>query len=157
MEDLINKAKEILIKVPFLIIATVNIDGSPHCSPVFCAYDESYNFFWNSQMNSGHSNNIKNNQDVFCVIFDSSVKEGDGKGVYMKGKAFEIDKKEEAKYALEVFYKKKGKELKSEELYTGDSKRRFYKFVPEKFWINTFEKVNDLPNDGKIQIDLFTK
>lgn len=154
MNPNIIKAKEILANTPYLVVASVDKDGLPNNSPMFSAYDEQYNFFWNSQLNSKHSENIRNNLNVFCVVFNSSVKEGDGMGVYMKGKSFELNDKEETKYAMKIFYTKKGKDPKSEELYLGDSPRRFYKFVPEIFYINTYEKVNGLPVDGKIEIKL---
>lgn len=154
MNPNIIKAKNILENIPYLIIASIDESGLPNNSPMFSVYDKNYNFFWNSQINSKHSKNIRNNPNVFCVVFNSSVKEGDGLGVYMEGKAFEINNKDETKDAMKIFYTKKGKDPKPEELYLGDSPRRFYKFVPEKFYINTYEKINGLPVDGKIEIKL---
>ncbi|MCX6753838.1 MAG: pyridoxamine 5'-phosphate oxidase family protein [Candidatus Nomurabacteria bacterium] len=154
MDQKILKAKEILESSPYLVIASVDKNSMPNNSPMFSAYDEKYNFYWNSQIDSKHSENIRNNPNVFCVIFNSSVKEGDGSSVYMEGKAYELNEKEETRYAMKVFYAKKGKDPKPEELYLGDSPRRFYKFVPNKFFINTYEKINGLPVDGKVEIKL---
>ena len=118
---------------------------------MFTAHDEKYTFYWNSLTNSKHSENIRVNPNVFCVIFDSSIKEG---GVYMSGKAFEINNSEELKKVFKYYYAKRGKEPDSVDPYLEENPRRFYKFIPEKFYMNTYERINGLPVDGKIEIKL---
>ena len=154
MPEYITKAKEILAQIPYLTIASVGKDGEPHNSPVFSVYDQNYNFFWNSQKEAKHSENIRNHSKIFCVVYNSSVGEGDGKGVYMKGQAFEINDKVEATYALKIFYEKKNKTPPNAEDYLDESPRRYYKFVPDFVYLNTFEKMNGLPVDGKVEIKL---
>jgi general stress protein 26 len=151
MEQLIIKAKQILESSPYLVVASVDKNGMSNNSPMFSVYDEKYTFFWNSQINSKHSENIRVNPDVFCVVFDPSIKDG---GTYMPGKAYEINDHEELKKIFKIYYAKRGKAPDSVEIYLNENQGRFYKFVPEKFYMNTYERINGLPVDGKIEIKL---
>jgi general stress protein 26 len=154
MEDLVVKAKEILKEVPYLTIASITPEGLPHNTPVFTVHDENYNFFWNSEVTSQHSKNIRNSPQVFCVIYNSSVAQGKGKGVYILGKAYELNDSEELKEALEVFYGGIGKEPKPFDFFLGENTKRFYKFVPERFWLNELNKKDGIIVDGKTEIIL---
>src|SRR3989344_4621199 len=97
-----NKAKDIISKILYITIATSSKDGTPWNSPVYSAYDEDYNFFWASDQNGQHSKNIKENDQVFIVIYDSTVPEGTGEGVYIQAKAHALTDEKEILKALEV-------------------------------------------------------
>ncbi len=47
----------------------------PWNSPVYSAFDKDYNFYWASWKENQHSKNIKENEKVFVVIYDSTVPE----------------------------------------------------------------------------------
>jgi general stress protein 26 len=79
-------AKEIIEKIQYITIATVSKDGEPWNTPVYSAYDEDYNFYWISWKENQHSKNIAENNQVFSVIYDSTVPEGTGEGVYIRQK-----------------------------------------------------------------------
>ncbi|MBI2028282.1 MAG: pyridoxamine 5'-phosphate oxidase family protein [Candidatus Levybacteria bacterium] len=83
-KELNKRAREIIAKILYITIATSTKDGIPWNSPVYSAFDESYNFYWISWLENQHSKNIKDNNQVFIVIYDSTVPEGMGKGVYIQ-------------------------------------------------------------------------
>ncbi len=151
MNDLKEKAKILIEKVPYITIASVTKDGLPWNSPVFAVYDEEYNFYWNSAVESQHSKNIKANNNVFVVIYDTSVSEGQGFGVYIQGEAKELGSGLELEKALNIFYNKKNKEPKPQENFLNESSQRFYKLKIIKCWVNIYDK-NHTPPDYKEEI-----
>lgn len=152
-QELVQKAKQVLEKIPYITIASVTKDGLPWNSPVYGVHDEEYNFFWNSAVNSQHSQNIAENKNIFIVVYDSTVLEGAGFGVYIEAEAKELIEGDELAHALEIFYKAKGKEPKGQSFFTGVSIRRFYKATPKKVWVNAYDKTKT-PPDFKVQIKL---
>jgi uncharacterized protein YhbP (UPF0306 family) len=85
-----QKAAEIIKKIPYITLATSSKDNQPWNSPLWSAFDKDLNFYWASDYKSVHSTNIRNNSKVFCVIYDSTMAEGTGEGVYFSGNVYEI-------------------------------------------------------------------
>ena len=100
----IEKAKAIIAKIMYITIATVSKDGKPWNVPVYSAYDEKFNFFWNSWKENEHSQNIRSSNNIFLAIYDSTMPEGTGKGVYVKAKAYELDDPKEIEHAVKYIY-----------------------------------------------------
>ena len=150
----IEKAKAIIEKIIYITIATVSKDGKPWNTPVYSAYDEKFNFFWASWKENEHSKNVRNNSEVFLVIYDSTTLEGTGEGVYVKAKAFELNDPKEIEHALKYLYGRKNKTPRKAEEFLGDYPRRVYKAVPEKFWINSDGEVNGNFVDTRIEVSL---
>ena len=155
--DNVAKAKEIISKIIYITIASVSKDGRPWNTPVYSAFDENYNFFWASWRENEHSKNIRSNPDVFLVIYDSTVPEGTGGGVYVKAKAYEINDSKEIEYAVKYLYGRKNKTPRKAEEFLGNYPRRVYKATPEKFWINTEGEVNGNYVDKRVEVNLFKK
>lgn len=127
----------------------------PWNSPVYSAFDQNYNFYWASDQNGQHSKNIKENPDVFLVIYDSTAAEGTGEGVYVKAKAYELTDEEEILHALEVLDKRVGKTKERDaKAFLEDYPRRVYKAVPEKFWMNSDGDVNGNYIDIRVEVEL---
>ena len=82
MEETVKAAQQIIASNIYMTIATADESGKPWISPVFFAYDVSYNLFWVSSKNALHSTNIAKRSQVAIVIFDSTLPEGAGTGVY---------------------------------------------------------------------------
>lgn len=141
MSDYHNKrAKEILYGITYATVATSGSDGQPWNSPVYYNHDDALNFYWVSDKEGQHSRNIAENNRVFIVIYDSTVPEGDGEGVYILAKAVQVTDPQEI---LKVRRIKKGSHFEqSPDEFLGDSVRYMYKAVPEKIWMNDAE-VND--------------
>lgn len=156
--SLIDKAKEIISKILYINIATSTKDGIPWNSPVYSAYDESYNFYWASDQNGQHSKNIKENNQIFIVIYDSTVLEGTGEGVYIQAKAHALTDENEILEALEVLDKRVGKtKERNANEFLGKYPRRVYKAVLEKVWMNGDGDVNGNYIDIRMEVDLLNK
>ena len=133
--DNVTLAKGIIEKILYITIASVTPDGKPWNSPVYSAYDEKYNFYWISWTKNQHSKNINHNPNVFLSIYDSTVPEGTGEGVYVQGKAYELTDRTEIEFADELINKRVGDKGRNADLFLNKSPRRMYKVVPEKFWV----------------------
>lgn len=154
-KELNKRAREIIAKILYITIATSTKDGIPWNSPVYSAFDESYNFYWISWLENQHSKNIKDNNQVFIVIYDSTVPEGMGKGVYIQAKAYGLDREKEIEHALSYLdgrVSKKGHHKISQ--FIGTMPRRIYKAVPEKIWVNDEGGINGEYIDTREEIDL---
>lgn len=136
-----KQAATILKNIIYITLATVTPEGKPWNSPLYSTYDQDLNFYWSSDKKGVHSNNVRDNNEAFIVIYDSTVPEGTGEGVYMIGKAYELADKDEILIARTTTQSRKGKKPGKNELikFTGDSIRRVYKFVPSKIWMNDVE------------------
>lgn len=161
MEDKhLTRAKEIIQKILYINIATVSKDGQPWNTPVYSAYDEDYNFFWASDQNGQHSTNIKENNKIFIVIYDSTAPEGTGEGVYILAKAYELTNEEEISHALSYLDGRANKQKDSKTRVTefqGEMPRRVYKAVPERVWANDDGEINGNYIDIRIEVDLLKK
>lgn len=154
MEDYKIRAKRIIEEILYITIATSSKDGMPWNSPVYSAFDENYNFFWVSDQNSQHSKNIKENNNVFLVIYDSTILEGQGEGVYIQARAYELTDTSEITHALKCLDGRVGKKSHSPEQFLEDMPRRVYKAVPEKFWVNDDGELNGNYIDVRTEVDL---
>ena len=156
----VKKARGIIEKILYITIATASKDGKPWNSPVYSAFDEDYNFYWASWRENQHSKNIKENNQVFIVIYDSTVPEGTGEGVYIKAKAYELGDEKEIEHALSYLdgraNKKKDPKTRVAQ-FQGDKPRRVYKAVLEKVWINGEGDVNGEYIDTREEVDLLKK
>lgn len=155
--ELTDRAKKVISRILYITIASVSKDGIPWNSPVYSAFDENYNFFWASDQNGQHSKNIADNSNIFIVIYDSTVPEGTGFGVYIKARAYMLIETDEIKNALTYLdgrvHKKKDTKTRVAE-FQGDNPRRVYKAVPEEVWVNSDGDVNGKFIDTRIKIDL---
>lgn len=149
-----EKAKSIIEKIIYITIATVSKDGKPWNSPVYSAYDKKFNFFWASWKENEHSKNVRNNADVFLVIYNSTAPEGTGEGVYIKAKAQELNDPKEIEHALKYLYGRKNKAPRKVVEFLGDFPRRVYKAIPEKFWINTDGEISGNFIDKRVEVNL---
>src|SRR5919205_4480788 len=95
-----QKSKDIISKVLYITISTASKDGTPWNSPVYSAFDQDYNFYWASDQNGQHSKNIAENDKVFIVIYDSTIPEGTGEGVYIQARAYKLEGAQDIEYGL---------------------------------------------------------
>lgn len=152
--SLIQEAKSIIEKNLYITLATVGKDGLPWSSPVYAAYDEEYNFYWASGKNSKHSINIKENDLISFVIFDSSVAWGKGKGVYFQAKAFELLDEKDILYAFKYRYGRINQPETPIEEFLNDAPRRIYKAVPQKVWVSLDAEEDGYFVDKRVEIPL---
>jgi len=154
-EEFIKRAKEIIEKIIYITIASVTPEGKPWNSPVYSAYDkDSYTFYWVSPRATQHSKNIAENPDVFLAIYNSTVPEGTGEGVYVQAQASVVTDPKEMARAIYLLYTRKKKVLKDISCFLDLRPRRIYKAVPEKVWLNSTERIGDEDCDTRVEIKL---
>lgn len=136
MKDLSKRAREIIANINYITIASVTPDGLPWNSPVFSGYDKDYNFYWGTHKDSQKAKNIANNENVFLVIYDSTVPPGTGEGVYVKAKAQQIVDPQEVKETFNLLKNRHATDFWDYEAVGADGPVRLYKAVPEKVWMN---------------------
>jgi general stress protein 26 len=128
---------DIVSRVRYAVIATVDENGQPWNTPVFVSVDTKLNVFWDSRTDSQHSQNIQKNSRVFIVLFDSGAA-SNGKtkqGVYIKATAEMVKGEENLNYYAKL--RSKIKPIENAELeFTGASPKRIYKATPDKLWVN---------------------
>lgn len=132
-----KRAAEILGTIRYATIATATRAGKPWNSPVSSVHDDDLNIYWFSDKSNQHSQNIRENEDVFIIFYDSTVPEGAGMGVYIEAKAYEIEEVNEIQKARKL---KKGVEESDPHTFLGDAIGRVYKAVPQRIWMNDAEK-----------------
>lgn len=149
-----KRAAEIINQILYITIATVSEDEQPWNSPVYSGFDKDLNFYWSSDRDGQHSKNIRANGKAFLVIYDSTVAEGQGEGVYLLCDAVELGEHDEIMAARRVTQSRKGQldEMTSDEpaKFTGDKIRRVYKATPKHIWMNDVE----LDENGKYIRDI---
>lgn len=136
-----EKAKRIVESNIYMTIATASTDAMPWITPVLCAYDSNYNFFWVSALDAVHSKLIQENDRVAIAIFDSHAIPGAVDGIYIIARAHEL-MDAELEHGCDVFYtrrypdpeirKDKGRHPKD---FQGQSPRRMYAAVPERVFV----------------------
>jgi len=161
-KDLVKRAKQIVAQIKYITIASVTPDGKPWNSPVFTAYDENFNFYWNSWTENQHSINVANLPQVFLVIYDSTSAEGTGQGVYIEATVEVVTDKEEIESPRLLMQARKDKlssKLRSADEFLGDYPRRVYKAIPKRIWMNGEGAVNGNYVDTRVELDFaeFTK
>jgi uncharacterized protein YhbP (UPF0306 family) len=153
-DKFVERAKRIISKILYVTIATTNKNGEPWNSPVYSAFDENYNFYWASDQNGQHSKNIAENENVFIVIYDSTVAEGTGEGVYIKAKAQKLEDEQEILNALKYLDGRVGKKPHEPKGFANEMPRRIYKAIPEKFWVNDDGDIDGNYIDIRIEVKI---
>lgn len=82
-----DKSKNILETIRYATISSVDNKNRPWAAPVWYVFDEDYNIYWWSPIDSQHSKNIEYNSNIYITVFDSTAPEGDGFGLYMRAEA----------------------------------------------------------------------
>lgn len=125
-----KRAAEIINNIVYLTIASVTPKGDAWNTPVYGFYDQELNLYWISDKNSQHSQNVRNHPVVSIVIYDSTVPEGEGEGVYMLAEVEELHDE------VEVVNRKQKPETKT---IRGNEILCVYKAKLTKAWMNDVE------------------
>lgn len=155
MIQMVAKAKKEIKDRLYLTLATVDNNFSPWNAPVYSAFDQKYNFFWMSSLASQHSKNIRFNSKTFAVIYDSTVPEGTGFGVYLRGNSYELDSTDnnEINHGIEIMSERIHRtDLPPASDYLSPFPRRVYKFIPHQVWVNTIVTIQGKKVDQRLDI-----
>ena len=146
-------AKEIIDSLIYLTLATVCEDNTAWNSPLYFTRDKDYNFYFGSPKNTVHSQNIRRNGQGFVVIYDTTMPEGTGEGVYFTANIKELNKPNEIKEAFKYMYKDQIDTVKVKD-FIDNAQIRNYKITPTEVWMNDAELRNGIYMDYRIKIDL---
>jgi hypothetical protein len=67
----------------YMVLATSDAAGLPWATPVWFASDDGRDFYWVSDPEARHSNNLAARPQVAIAIFDSTQPPGTGEGAYL--------------------------------------------------------------------------
>ena len=149
-----ERAKEIIAKIPYVTIATVAKDSKPWNAPVFAAYDTDYNFYWGTYRNSQKSKNIRANENIFIVIYDSTAPAGKGEGVYIEAVAAELKNAEEIRMAHKLLRDRHIVPYWKLEQVQGAGPIRLYRAESKKVWMNGERREKGNYIDTRVEIIL---
>jgi hypothetical protein len=132
-----NRAKELIHTSRHISLATTNADGSPHNSPVKFLYDEKLeNIYWDSNVETLHSQNILRTGQIFAVLFDRM----ENGGVYIKCEGGHILDGKELEVGLEIANSSRAKEGKDKidlDYYSAEgSVQKMWSVKITNLWIN---------------------
>lgn len=154
LKEYIKLSKKIINEIEYITLATVTPEGQPWNSPLYTACDKNHTFYWASDKENVHSKNIKENNKVFGVVYNSKAKAGSGFGVYFVGKAYMIKNPVEMAKAVKLLYSRAGDKPAAIKEFMKRFPRRLYKFVPEKAWINDDGEKNGNFVDVRIELPI---
>ena len=151
---LVGKAEKVLNDIIYLTIATVDWDGNPWNTPVYSAHSVDYTFYWVSDKENQHSQNIINNKKAFVIVYDSTVAEWTWFWVYIEWEPEMLDasQKEESEYAANILAWRKNVVPRDIWEYNWEYPRRIFKFTPKKVYVNVDGEKNWNYVDKRIDI-----
>lgn len=152
-EETLKTLANIIQLVRYPVLATVSNEGIPWNTPFERVYDEDLNFYLVSDKDNQHSRNIRANGKGFLVIYNSTVKEGGEKGVYLQVEVTEMTDSEEITRVRKL--KKSDYDGNGEEFLEGGSRRRYFKAIPRQVWTNDAEYQGDVfVRDFRVEVPL---
>jgi general stress protein 26 len=129
--------KSILDRIVYATIATADSSGQPWNSPVVGKWDDNLNLYWVSAKKSQHSQNIALRPRILVVVYDSTVPEGEGLGIYLEMEAKLLRTNAEILKAKEVYDTGFFKHADADhQHFLAVCPQGFYKAVPLRVWYN---------------------
>jgi general stress protein 26 len=126
-DELIEMARRVLDGTRYLVLGTVEDDGSPRLSPVYFTPARYRDLYWVSSPDAQHSRNVRARPDVRIVVFDSSSVPGQSEAVYVSATARELARDELTDDVLtEAFDDTRGGRSFSVDELSGDGDLRLY-------------------------------
>lgn len=130
--------KEALDRTEFMVVATVDNDGSWIC-PVQFSYDEQGGLYFKSIPESRHMKNISKDHRVSVAIFSTTrLSDGEVIGIQIKGEAKILVSHEEATVAARYFYTRADKKYnyttRVAEHLGENAVWNFVKITPTEIW-----------------------
>ena len=125
--DLAQQARDILDRIRFIVLGTIDEDGRTRTSPVYFVPHGYEDFYWVSNPASHHSQNLARDNRLSGVVFDSTVTPGPDTGaVYVTGTAREIPKDELPEHLPRAFRVERGARAFTAEELTGEADLRLW-------------------------------
>ncbi len=160
-KNIYEMTKEIIEGNKFLSLATVDNDGNLWTTPLSYSYDEDYNFYFTSELDSQHIINIIDNPNVSFTIFDSTKRVSDVDGLQIRGIVGEVDK-DNLEKVVKNYYQfvfkdpKEREEWEAPYTYFLENNKpiyRFFQIMPTEIYKRDTEY---LDGDRRVKIDIDT-
>jgi len=153
-QELSEKAKKVINNILYITMATVDSEWNPWNTPVYSAHSEDYTFYWVSDKENKHSQNILKTNKAFIVIYDSTVPEWTWFWVYIEWipEVLNDSQKEESEEAVDLLAWRKNVVPRDISQYNWDYPRRIFKFTPTKVYVNADWEKNWNYVDKRIEI-----
>ncbi|WOD40995.1 pyridoxamine 5'-phosphate oxidase family protein [Nodosilinea sp. E11] len=152
----LERARQLLAGTIYCTLSTCSSAGQPWASPVFFAYDSSWNLYWASAIVAQHSQNLSANQGRGAIaIYSTQPEEGKGQGLYLTGTAAEVPPAEVAQ-VIPLLTQRSGQgHRRTPADYLAPSPRRLYRFQPQVIWMtgDRLALSESILIDTKIQLD----
>jgi nitroimidazol reductase NimA-like FMN-containing flavoprotein (pyridoxamine 5'-phosphate oxidase superfamily) len=134
-EDLDQMARDVLDTVRYVALGTTDEDGRPRVSPVYFVPHDYTDLYWVSHPDTHHSANLRRDERVSGVVFDSTVAPGpDSRAVYVVGRAREIPADELERHLPVAFDRARGgRAFTRDELTDPGDPLRLYVLDVERF------------------------
>ncbi|WP_445149923.1 pyridoxamine 5'-phosphate oxidase family protein [Baekduia sp. Peel2402] len=110
----------------YMTLATREPDGGPRVSPVFYSEARYRDFYWVSSPEARHSRNVETAPVVAIVIFDSTVRAGEGEAVYLDAIAERVPEEQLERVVEEAFDPRAGAGAMTPDDLRGDAPLRLY-------------------------------
>lgn len=146
-----EKAKNILETIRYATVSSVDNNGIPWAAPVWYVIDNEENLYWWSPIDSQHSRNIVHNSNIYITIFNSTVAEGDGLGLYLRAEAGVVVDNE-LDVAIEHYNSSTRIFKLDRENCTGNAPTRMYKAIVSQQWINESIEQDGFYIDKRIEL-----
>ena len=147
----LRQALYLLKNIHYITLATTSSDGAPWNTPMGFEHDSELHLYWVSDKAAVHSVNVRENNQVFAVLFDSTVKNPeDADGLYIQATAEEVQSSTEIASIGALFSMSDStvKQLLEKE------DRRLYRATPQKIWMNDAQIINGIfKKDYRVELD----
>jgi hypothetical protein len=131
--ELAKMAREVIDTNPYLVLGTADDSGFPRVTPVFFGHDGYRDFYWVSRPDAIHSLHVSQRPTVNAVIYDSTVRVGHGRAVYLTGRARQVADAELPDRCRVAFRPLAGARGFTPDQLSGDAALRLY-LLPVEVW-----------------------
>lgn len=124
---LAESARDVLDRVRYMVLGTVDEDGCTRTSPVYFVPHRYRDLYWVSDPATRHSRNLERDPRLSAVVFDSTVLPGpDQEAVYVTGTARELGPDDFAEHLPRAFRPERGARAFAAEELTGEADLRLW-------------------------------
>jgi hypothetical protein len=125
--DLGAMARDILDRIRYVVLGTIDEDGRTRTSPVYFVPHRYQDLYWVSNPASHHSRNLERDNRLSGVVFDSTVPPGPDTGaVYVTGTARQIPTDELEQHLPHAFDPDRGARAFTADELAGDADLRLW-------------------------------
>jgi hypothetical protein len=148
------RARELLTAVRYVNIATASRVGVPWNTPVYAVWTSELTCYWSSWIQAEHSRNIRENDQVFLTLYDSTRPRGTNnlRCLYLRARAEEVAEPSEIANASAALYP--GEDISAAIVFSGASVKRVYKAIPEQAWLNDRSEREVGPETVKMRVEV---